>query len=307
MRTCEEIQTYIQKRYNDDGTEAQTRIQDLINTKYQWLRAEIGWNFDLESKTLTSVAAQQGYLLPIGYRRIYSVKVTVGGVEYYPLPVPSKDSWDALNAGAATVSKSDIPLYYWVGKGTVTGDYLYLYPTPSSDGNDIDVEYYARGRDLITTDFTDYDTATVSINNGSTTVTGVATVFAETMVGRYIRFDPDGFWYKINSFTGVTEIDIERDFEGLNQANVTYKIGTVFNVPAEGVPIIAYATLEELWEDREDMTPTGGKANYYKNKKKEALKELQKQIRNYYDSPSVNILPDNRLPLNPNNYPENLS
>ncbi len=62
----------------------------------------------------------------------------------------------------------------------------------------------------------DYSTGTVSINSGSTTVTGIGTTFTTTMgAGQYwIQFVASNDWYKITAFTSATSITVEEPYQG---------------------------------------------------------------------------------------------
>lgn len=53
-----------------------------------------------------------------------------------------------------------------------------------------------------------YDTGTVDINVGATTVTGTGTTFTSAMVGRKIKFDDNDEIYTIDAFNSATSIDI---------------------------------------------------------------------------------------------------
>jgi len=59
-----------------------------------------------------------------------------------------------------------------------------------------------------------YDTGTVSVTDGSATVTGVSTVFTSAMVGRKIRFEDEGFAYTISAYTSPTLITISQNYNG---------------------------------------------------------------------------------------------
>lgn len=69
-----------------------------------------------------------------------------------------------------------------------------------------------------------YNTGTVTINNGDTTVVGSGTTFTSAMVGRYILLD--GLWYEITAFTDTTHITIT-EYNGGDLAGSTYTIAEV--------------------------------------------------------------------------------
>lgn len=71
-----------------------------------------------------------------------------------------------------------------------------------------------------------YSTGTLSVTNGSTTVTGSGTTWATATnaeAGEYIKL-PDGKWYKINSVSTNTSLTIEVSYQGSTLSGQTYTI-----------------------------------------------------------------------------------
>ncbi len=307
MRTATEIQSYIQRTFNDTSARTQTAIQDYINILIKDVKRQLKINYEIDTVLITTIASTSLYQLPMNYRQIISAIITVGGIDYPIYPIASRDQWDDLVTGDGSTAESDCPDFFFIRPiGDSSGYKISFYPTLSSADNTITIKYYNYFRDLTSNDFTDKTAGTVSIVNGAAAVTGVGTAFAATDVGRYIRFDTDGFWYKITSFTNVTSITIDRNYEGTTIAGGNYKIGTVPPVPEDATEIIARFALQRLWEKREDMSIAGGKASYYEDRAKRALKQLRKDIEEVYDSPYVHTLPRSVLPLNPNDFPRGI-
>ncbi|HEC64958.1 hypothetical protein LCGC14_0568130 [marine sediment metagenome] len=308
MRTVAEIQKYVQDTSNDSSAKTQTAIQSYINILIKDVKRQLKINYEINTTTLTTIASTGTYELPMNYRQAISCIITVGSVDYPIQPIASRDQWDDLVTGDGSTAASDYPSFFFIRPiGTSSGYKISFYPILSSAGNSIKVKYYSYFRDVSSNDFTDKIAGTVSIVNGAAVVTGVGTAFAATDVGRYIRFDTDGFWYKITSFATATSITIDRNYEGTTISGGNYKLGTVPPIPEDATEIVARFTLQRLWEKREDMSIAGGKASYYEDRAKRALKSLRKDIEEMYDSPYVHTLPRDLLPVNPNNYPTGLS
>ena len=53
------------------------------------------------------------------------------------------------------------------------------------------------------------------------------------MVGRWFKADSDGEWYRIDSFTSTTSIELESEFAGTAVSGGTYVIGESPEVPVE--------------------------------------------------------------------------
>jgi hypothetical protein len=76
----------------------------------------------------------------------------------------------------------------------------------------------------------EYTTGTVSVSTGSTTVTGLGTLFSTNVVaGMYFRVDAIGQgdsskWYKIESVDGNTQVTLESAYEDAIEAGVEYTI-----------------------------------------------------------------------------------
>ena len=70
----------------------------------------------------------------------------------------------------------------------------------------------------------DYTAGTVSINNGSKTLTGASTTFTSSMVGRKVRIGSENAFYEIVTFNSTTELLIDQPYQGSNQSGATYRI-----------------------------------------------------------------------------------
>ena len=75
-----------------------------------------------------------------------------------------------------------------------------------------DFPYYIQDKGVIkTTD--DYSTGTISVTNGSATITGSGTTFTADMVGKKIRVDGENPFYRIKTFTSTTVLVLEQPFQ----------------------------------------------------------------------------------------------
>lgn len=305
MRTFGELQTYIQNIFNDTSTPTQNLLRIVAGDVYSTVKRELNLAYEVKQTTITSLASTATYDLPVDYNELVDVKITVGGVDYFPKMIANRDQWNDLTSGISTTATSDYPSYARINPES-TKFQIQFYPTLSSAGNTITVNYFAMSRDLVANDFTDKSAGTVSITTATKTIVGAGTAFAVTDVGRYIRFDTNGFWYRIATYTDATHITLERNFEGATIAGGAYLLGTLPSLPGEAMDVIAKFTLQALWEKREDATVSGGKATYYETRAQAAMKKLKKQMEELYDSPDVSVIDRSRLPLNPNDYPLNI-
>jgi len=305
MRTLAEIVAFIQSEFNDTSSGIQTQIYRLVNQGLRKIRGYTKWRFSEKTTTTTTTASTQSYDLPIDFRALAGApSVTVGGVEYFPRPIESRSQWDRLNADAAD-SLSDIPLYY-----TIIRNKLFLWPTPSSSSNTITYNYIANPQDYADAHFSDYTTGTITLTNASAAVVGSGTTFAATHVGRYLRGDVDGQWYKISAFTDTTHITLERTFQGTTGSTLAYKIGTLpdyaVNYP-DLIDALGYYVLQALWRKREEFSAQGGLSTHFKLLYDEIMKDFKKEFNQSYSGPGVEYVEFGNLPANPNLDPTNLA
>ena len=187
--------------------------------------------------TDVTVASQQSYELPYNYDKLNSVTITVGTYKYPILEVTERQFWDLLQQ--TTNFTSTIPQYYFIDAGKI-----YFYPTPSANNNTINYSYKVLVRDLANADYT---TGTVTLTNGSTTVTGAGTTFTSAMVGRYLKGNNDGYWYKIQSFTNATTITLSKKFQGTTGAGLSYTIGEMPIIPESFHPSLVDYAVFQYW------------------------------------------------------------
>src|SRR3990167_8360090 len=69
-----------------------------------------------------------------------------------------------------------------------------------------------------------YETGTVTVTNGSKTVTGDSTVFTAAMVSRKIRVNGEEAYYRIAAFVSTTEVTLEAPYQGDTDSTLTYSI-----------------------------------------------------------------------------------
>ena len=206
---------------NDTSTTNLTLGDQLINDGIRrMISKHHNFYFLQVAATDLTVASQSAYPKPYNFKKANAYKVTVGTTSYRLKFVTSRAKWDKINE---TSYESDIP--EWVYE---EGDDYNIYPTPSSAGNTITVNYTVNVVDLANTDYT---TGTVSITNGSAIVTGSGTTFTAAMVGRYIKVNADGNWHKIASYTSATVITLEREYGGTTVTGGAYTIGDMPILP----------------------------------------------------------------------------
>ncbi len=86
-----------------------------------------------------------------------------------------------------------------------------------------DWPYYIQDKGVIETT-AEYSTGTVTVTNGSKTVTGDGTTFTTAMVGRKFRSNDKNPFYRIGAFVSTTEITLEENYQGDDASDVGFNI-----------------------------------------------------------------------------------
>ena|SRR3990167_7771364 len=258
----------------NNKTSANLTLADtLCNVSEKAVIRYFPWPFLITTDTQGLVEDQQFYNLPFNFGRLVSVSVTLGSTKYTPRRAPSQKFWNQLNQSTSVTS--NIPEYYIILDGQ-----LGFYPiTGTTSATAITYVYTKRTKDL---SIADYTTGTIgSVSNGSTLVTGSATVWTTKMANRWIRITDsntanagDGEWYEINSVSSSTTLVTKRNYDGvsISDANVAYAIGQIGVLPEEFQELPLYRA---LWIYFTSSQPNVEKAALYKNLYQEGLLEMK--------------------------------
>jgi len=173
--------------------------------------------------TAIDVGGVQAYKLPPDYSKLKTGTLTIGNLKWTPREVLSREEWDELNVFPYY---ADIPDRFFIYQNKFN-----LWPIPSTTGNIITFNYQRRIPDLSLADYT--GSGTVSVSNGSTTVTGSGTSFIATTnsvsESRWIQFSQptgDNLWYQIASVDSTTGITLYSPYQGISvSGSSTYTIG----------------------------------------------------------------------------------
>ena len=227
------------KTFQDQYEMAQSITGDTSATQLAMFKEDIneggalflnclGRKFNKEYKTASLVDGQQYYQMPMDVIRISEIKVlnVTGGTNYYfPILVTSEEEWNKLNA---IHLEGSIPTHYYIRGFNEIG----LYPIPSANvTSGLVVSYEPQHIDMTAADYT---TGTITVANGSATITHSATGFTSSMVGRYFQVTDgtDGRWYRISAYVSTSVLTLENYYEGISGAGRTFRIGEVMKIPS---------------------------------------------------------------------------
>lgn len=210
------------------------------------------------TKDMETVANQEGYQIPNGFRKLIDMWVEVPSSStrptvYMPEMVFDPTKWKLVKA--YRLGTSNTPYFTYV-----ENQKFYIQPIPSSSGNTIKLRGRLRVADL---NIEDYTTGTiVSVANAGTDIVGSGTSWTADMVGMYIRITNtqaanggDGFWYEIGSWTDATHITLLKPYEGTSivAGSAAYTIGQTAPIPEAYDIAPVYRASALYWQNQKDV------------------------------------------------------
>lgn len=213
-----------------------------------WTRKEISANL---------VSTQQYYQLPADMVRVTEVRVNSSGLNFPVNQVDSEAMWNRINIiPAMTIN---LPMYYFIRGNNEVG----LWPIPSANVSaGLVVSYEPRLIDMSVNDVT---AGTVTVANGSTTITNSGNNFTNAMVGRWFQVTDgtDGNWYQIAGYTSATILTLANYYIGLSESGGTYVIGQAPDIPEDyQMGLVYYAAYNFFLKRKDEATAVNYKALY---------------------------------------------
>lgn len=253
--TFQQLYQGVQEITGDTDTTNLPGMKRSINIGMQTMMAHMRRYWTRASKTADIVAAQQYYQYPTDAIRITGAVITSGGIPYPLTFVTSEAEWRRLNI--MTTATITIPAYAFV-RGQ---DEIGVYPTPSANiSGGLEIYYEPRIPNMTQDDFA---TGTVTVTNGSATITHSAAGFTTKMVGRYFQTTDatDGLWYKITAYVDASNLTLENYYQGISGSGVTFNIGESPPIPEEYHENLIDYGAYRYYLDRKDV----GVASEYKS------------------------------------------
>lgn len=246
MLTFQDQYTMFQQITQDYSAAGLVIAKRDINEGGAMFLNRLGRKFNKEYLTANLVLNQQYYQFASEILRISEIRVLNGTSYYQPTLVTDELEWNMLNS---IVVSGSIPTHYYVRGFNEVG----LYPVPSANvTNGLIVSYEPQHVDLTEDDFT---TGTVTVTNGSVTITHSAAGFLPEMVGRWFQVTDgtDGKWYKIASYTSTTVMSLENYYEGIGGSGRSFRIGEVMKIPNAYQDAPVYFAAERFYMTQNDQ------------------------------------------------------
>lgn len=206
----------------------------------------LGRKFNEETLSGDLKSQQQYYQLSSEVLRVSSIRTLNGNIYLEPQLITSEAEWNALNS--IKVYSNWITYYFIRGFNEVG-----LFPIPNTDTTDgIIISFLPQHTDLTQDDFT---SGTVTVSNGSQTITHSAAGFTQGMVGRWFQITDgtDSKWYRIGSFLSASQLNLENDFEGVGGSGRSFLIGEVMKIPQGYQDAPVYYACERFYMAQNDQ------------------------------------------------------
>jgi hypothetical protein len=290
MKTLNELVKDYKDLSRDSSSANESRGWSLITSFINRILAMRDWTFNRGSITDKSEAGEWRYRKPYNAEKIIGIKVKVDDIDYWPKEISSRDVWERLSRTAVS---SDSTQYFFVGD--VEED-IEVYPVFSESNHDITIYYQ---KFIPSRSASDYAVGTVSRSAASRTVIGTGTTFDWYMTGKYIKFEADPYWVKIETFVNTTTLITSRESRTATDDG-SYIISELVPLPSGFSDIPLHWALEVYFQEKENPT----QAKYWQELRLEGLESLMRR-----DAKSAGSVLEKELAdgvagiVDPNQYP----
>lgn len=204
-----------------------TIIKRNINNGHKLMKSSAMQYYTRKEITTNLVEGQQFYTVAADVVRLRNLRINNGSL-IFPIPsVESENEWNALNIIPS------FAVFYpqrWFIRGP---NEVGVWPIPSTNiSNALIIAYDSRQEDMYLDDTTG---ASVTVTNGSTTITSSTNSFTPNMVGMRLGFTDgsDGNWYLIVGYTSSSTMTLENFYGKTTQTSTGTVIGVTPDIPEE--------------------------------------------------------------------------
>lgn len=229
----------------DTSTASKTFFKQRLNIRYEQLLSFLPSKYTEVTRTFSTVAGQQYYYKPPSIRRIESIVVTIGSVDYPLDPINSQMEWDRFNA--IDFQAGAIPSVYFERQRDFG-----IWPIPQGAYNST-IVYNLRNQPMVNEDYT---TGTVAVSENSDTITGTTTSWdGNVFAGQWFSLtdsngEPKGDWYRIESVGSDTSITLETVFENATASSQNYVIGDSPELPDEAHIMVRDGAVADYYAEK---------------------------------------------------------
>lgn len=231
MLSWQDMYTKAQRLTKDNNSDTLIQLKQDMNTGYHMFNAKLGRYFTRKQQFTNLIANQQIYQIPVDCVHVMGMTALVTSA-YEPTIKEVREEYQWRQIVSVKTIATNWPTYYFM----IGSDEFALWPIPSQNiTNGLRFYYQPQDHDLTLDDTTSTTTAlTVTVTNGSPTVTASGSAFNADMAG--LMFQETGVtdttWYQIESATATT-LTLKSNFVGISGAGKNWRIGQVGIIPQE--------------------------------------------------------------------------
>ncbi|UOF78694.1 hypothetical protein [Caudoviricetes sp.] len=263
----DDARTTSQRLAQDTSTDGVAFLDLMMNVGYKEVLEVFGTQLTEKQMRTTLVVSQRNYQVPPDLIRPTQLKLIDGTTITPIIEEPSEQRWSLRTSGNI---KGKSSMWHYRPRFGVGGGLLQLDPIPSSTYT-LELTYEATERDLSQTKYT---TGTISLTNGSATVTGSSTVWTADMVGRYLRLTGNKGQrvpYRIQSFGSTTSVQLEQKYHGATDTGLAYEIFEMFALPEDAHVLPVFYALWQWWDSKGNV----GRAGRYESMYNSGIERLK--------------------------------
>lgn len=231
MITFQSAYTKAQRLAKDNNSDTLTQLKQDINTGYHLFNAKLARYYTRKQQFTNLIAGQQIYQTPIDCVRVLGMTTLVTST-YEPPIKEVRSEYDWRKITSVKNYKTNWPSWYFM----IGNDELSLWPIPSQNvTNGLRFYYQPQDHDLSLDDVTSATTTfTVTVTNGSPTVTASGSAFTSDMAGLSFQVtgQADLSWYEIVSAT-ATVLTLKSAYVGVSGSGKTWTVGQTMIIPQE--------------------------------------------------------------------------
>lgn len=245
MLTFQDMYTKTQRLAQNNNASTLTQLKQDINTGYHMFNAKLARYYSRKQQFTNLITGQQIYQTPVDCVRVLGMTAIVTSA-YEPVVKEIRSEYEWRNIVSVKSVKTNWPEYYFM----IGNDELALWPIPSQNvTNGLRFYYQPQDHDLSLDDTTSASTnATVTVSNGSTTVTASSGVFTADMAGLQFQVtgQADLTWYEIVAATSNV-LTLKSAYVATSGSGKAWRIGQIPIIPQEYQDAPMHYALWNYW------------------------------------------------------------
>lgn len=245
--------TFMQLQAQDQTAAGLSFLKMMYNVYYIKILVEFGRQETEKKRTITLTTGKRGEQMPPDVLWPKTLELHYGSIKQPLFEEASDKTWTFMKSG----DRQGIPTHFhYMPRFGIGGGIVEFVPIPSGSTYTVEMTYESNDKELSKSA---YNAGSIGVTNGSVTIIGTGTSFVKDMEGRYFKVTDDNgdrYYYRINTFTDATHLDLENFYDGSTSNSLSYKIVEMPNLPADMHLLPAYGSLREWWSTKGNAAKT---------------------------------------------------